>query len=591
MIVLVSVFVLGSAFVWRFPRLWIAMLLTAIPVLDLAPLTGLVMIDEIDALVLACAATFVLRGERSQLRMSPGTRLLMGAGIVATVIALSRGLIELLPAEFGSYQDYMTQFNALRVFKPILWIILLQPALAWSLSHDDQLVDTVARSATVALIVGSLLVIYEHTAFAGAFALDNTYRVSGGFWSMNVGDGHIGTWLVMMTPFTLLHVAQRASPTRLFWAMLALASSGYCFLASGARGGLFALLAAFICFAVLYVVKCRPKLFSGRAVVAALAGFGILLVATVALLHSHLFSRMSTLTEDFQARVDHWHQATALVGEGASAKLFGRGLGTYPLLNQLATYGDGNIARVHLVKVDGQRAMAVAGASPLYVGRHIRLMPSREVVATVRYATGAQLSPPVVLLCSKWLMTSFDCYRVVARTDTPVSATVTQAKVRLAPPVAPSESTGIKIMQTQKLSIAQGPSRGSIVNSVRLSDAESGQVLLNHNFSSGLTGWLFQTDDHLVWHASNILVSLYVEIGLMGTLLFVGITGLALWRLGNADQEPFKRLGVAVASSLVGALVIGGSVSIIDQPRLTLIFLALIMTGFCWRKATASSAT
>jgi O-antigen ligase len=92
--------------------------------------------------------------------------------------------------------------------------------------------------------------------------------------------------------------------------------------------------------------------------------------------------------------------------------------------------------------------------------------------------------------------------------------------------------------------------------------------------------WFFSSDrDHMPWHTKNILVNVLFDQGLFGLALFLLLITVALWRLslGKARQH---ELAPCLCAAIVGFLVVGMFDSLIDVPRLSLLFHVLIFLSF-----------
>ena len=105
------------------------------------------------------------------------------------------------------------------------------------------------------------------------------------------------------------------------------------------------------------------------------------------------------------------------------------------------------------------------------------------------------------------------------------------------------------------------------------------ELLKNGDFKQGLRHWLEGSERlHAPWHAQNIGLQLLFEQGLVGLVLGASLLALALGRLliGSARDHP---LAPALAAGLIGFVIYGQFESLIDVPRLALLFFVFSALG------------
>jgi len=110
------------------------------------------------------------------------------------------------------------------------------------------------------------------------------------------------------------------------------------------------------------------------------------------------------------------------------------------------------------------------------------------------------------------------------------------------------------------------------VREISLHDADGRELLSNRRFEQGGARWFFSSDrNHMPWHAKNLAVHLLFEQGYLGLAAMGLLAGLAWWRvaLGRARQHP---LAPALAAALLGFGVVGTVDSLLDVPRLAMLF-------------------
>lgn len=110
-------------------------------------------------------------------------------------------------------------------------------------------------------------------------------------------------------------------------------------------------------------------------------------------------------------------------------------------------------------------------------------------------------------------------------------------------------------------------------------------LLANGDFSDGLAHWFFSSDkNHLPWHMKNLFLHVLFEQGLAGLLVWTLLVAGALLRLGigRAAAHP---LAPVMAASLTGFLVVGLFDSLLDVPRVAMLFYLLVLAA--WTLASA----
>ena len=115
------------------------------------------------------------------------------------------------------------------------------------------------------------------------------------------------------------------------------------------------------------------------------------------------------------------------------------------------------------------------------------------------------------------------------------------------------------------------------IDNVSVRDAASEHELIrNGSVSDGNNYWFFSSDrHHLPWHIKNLPLNLYFELGLFGLLacgaLVLGPLAGLLARAWHGET------GAACCfTALTGFLIVGLFDSLLDVPRITLLFLLLL---------------
>jgi len=211
-----------------------------LPVIDLAPWTGWLIVEEFDILVLGAAA-----GGYASLALRRGTRGGMSAiplaliGLVGawTAMGIYRGFNAAGSAELGWFDGYYAASNSLRVAKSYLLATLMLPLLAVEMRRScPRATGTLAAGLVAGLGLASLAVLWERLAFPGLLNFSSDYRVTALFWEMHVGGAALDGFLALTVPFAIRELLAANTGMRRTSAALCLLLAAYACLATFSRG-------------------------------------------------------------------------------------------------------------------------------------------------------------------------------------------------------------------------------------------------------------------------------------------------------------------------------------------------------------------
>ncbi len=117
------------------------------------------------------------------------------------------------------------------------------------------------------------------------------------------------------------------------------------------------------------------------------------------------------------------------------------------------------------------------------------------------------------------------------------------------------------------------------LDKLTLSGPDGRNLLANGDFSHETARWFFTSDKfHMPWHMKNMFLHVLFDQGIIGLALWIILFGGALLRLtlGEAKAHP---LAPAVAASLMGFAVVGMFDSLLDVPRVAMLFYLLVLVG------------
>ncbi|HMC14231.1 MAG TPA: hypothetical protein VKI18_01270 [Albitalea sp.] len=644
--------------VWR-PSIWLCVVPASLPLLNFSPWTGWLTFDELDLLLLG-----VIAAGHARLALRPAAPADGGAGLprfvcvsvlvfsVASVIALGRGFADAGGFSFGWFQSYVEPMNSLRVFKPLLWMLLIAaPMHERIVDSREQAMRSLGAGMSVGLTLVGLAVVWERLAHPGLLNFSLPYRTVGAFWEMHVGGAAIDAYLALAAPFAAWAVWSARTPARWSAAALVALLTGYVCLTTFSRGVYLAVAAPLVLLGIQLAARwpadAATASFARRAVVAAassaaatglvvvayaLAGYrGVIVVvlAAAALLAlaarrwpagfawrstagralmaalviealavawtgSFLIERMSQSDRDFGSRLAHWKSGLGLLYDPAD-RAFGIGLGRLPAHYARFVRG-GEFSGTVQWRDDGAGKPSVTLAGP---------------VSRRKLAGQYSLMQQVPLLHGR------DRYRVELdyRVWTPTPIFVGVCELHLLyerqcqgawANLVPSSSSWQHLSLTlHGPELDAGPwfarrlgflavsvleaNRAVEIGRLALTTTGDRPLLRNGDFSDRLAHWFPSAQGYFVpWHIDNLYLELLIERGPAGLLAFVVLVGWTLRRLMSAPGRD-AMLAPFLAASLCGILLVGLVSSVLDAARPQ--FLMWFLLGFALLLcATTSSA-
>jgi hypothetical protein len=274
-------------------------LIALVPAVGFATWTGWLTVEEVDLLVLAsCAGGYAAiaiglstpdAGEpRHRPKLSIFAIALLGLFFASTVIALVRGIdaagglrLDLFDWSAG----YDSAQNSLRIFKSFAFALLIAPLLIGELRKPGGF-DRFGAGMTIALGLGTLIVLQERLAFVGLLDFSQDYRVTGGFWEMHVGGAALDGFLALTLPFAIREALRHPSHARFVGAGIVLALATYACLVTFSRGVYAAIP---VSLAVLFVLFARQRLRFDRGAVWVLLAKAFVFAVVIAICGSIVF--------------------------------------------------------------------------------------------------------------------------------------------------------------------------------------------------------------------------------------------------------------------------------------------------------------
>lgn len=583
--VLLGLFLVVSAVtIWYRPALLVVILPAALPIFDLAPWSGRFFFDEFDLLILLSIAIGYIR-----VRPIPGKNrqtdilLAMTGGLLAISFAISamRGLTPWQFPDANAFSNYYSPFNALRIAKGVLWAFLLYGLFARIVFAGHNLPRLFAFGMVVGVAGTVFMIFWERFAFPGLLNFSEVYRVTGPFSQMHVGGADIETYLAIGTPFLVMLLFGKVS----FWlrmvCILLLLGATYCVMVTFSRVGYGGFAVAFTLAIVAAIMKNsgdRPTgLFKRLA-------FPLLLLLAVLGIGMPIFNgqfaqeRMALVEADLNIRQSHWESALKMRDAGWATTLLGMGVGRYPETHFWRS--DETRAASYWLGSEPENVFLRLGAgNSMYVEQFVSLQPGNDYFVDLDVRS-TQPNPQLTLsICEKWLLTSALC-----RTEAvSIIGNGTWQPVQLRIPSGDLGQGAWYANRPVKFSLYNTSQSATVeLDNIQITDISGKKLLSNGDFSQKFDHWFFSVDNDLPWHIWSLPIQVLFDQGWLGVIAFGLFVPLGLWRAGQQAWRGNIGAGIFLAAG-TGFVVIGTLDSLIDSPRLLLLF--LLVMWLCWNSA------
>ena len=597
-VVVSAAFLLWGAWVaWR-PGVWLFVLPAALPLLNFAPWTGWITVEEFDLLCLgAVCGGYARRGFSAAEpcdeadESSAQRRLFTIAAIVfavASAVACIRGMWMANDVVFSLFQGYADPLNAWRLSKSVLFAALLWPLLRRDVQSDPSAcVRRLGWGMVAGLAVVAFAVLWERLAYTGLWDFSTRYRTTALFWEMHVGGAAIDAYLALATPFVVWALWITRTPLR--WSVLAALAllTGYACLTTFSRGVYGAALGSLLLLIVLLRWRRLPSLhirwrtLAGVALTLALA----LEVAAVLGLGSYMRARIGSSDRDLDSRRQHWHNGLGLM-HGPADWLLGIGAGRLPAayarevprrefpggVEFIGAAGPQDAAFVRVLgpktrsDIDGLLALTQRVAlNP--VGPHQVAFDVRAAVQTDVYLS----------LCELHLLYPRHCQSAWLRVLPTGTEWRRSVAVLRGPPLDPGSAWAPRQGVFSVSMFDAG--RQVDVRHLSLVGLDRAELLVNRDFAQGLARWFPSARGYYVpWHIDSLWLEVLIERGVVAMGAFAVCMAVAVGCLVGA----VLRRGTVVhpiapflAASLCGGLCVGLVSSVMDVPRVALLLLLL----------------
>ena len=564
-----------AVLLWYKPHYLFFAIPAALPTLDFSAWSGRFFYDEFDLLLIVSWIVGSLRLPAVAVRIRDPLFM-----VASTVLGLSyaigmiRGLLPWQTPDLNSFNHYYSPYNSLRIVKGVLWALLIYSL--WRRSTEQFDVPRLFTWGMLGgLIVTVAVVIWERAAFPGLFNFTDVYRVTGPFSQMHVGGAELETYLTLSIPFVILLLFSYRH-----WAVWLLGGgvligATYAMMVTFSRIGYLAYAIA-LGLALLTSLLWRgsyaltsPKRNMGVLVWALLSG----IIAWPIFTAPFAQERVSKIGADLAIRQAHWIDALNMRDPGLATSLLGMGVGRYPETHFWRST-EPRAATYRLERDGGNTFLRLGSGSALYMEQFVPIQPHQTYTLDMQIRS-VQASQLKMALCEKWLLTSARCLFHTVNVVGDGHWRTVRARLQS----GEIGSTAGYVTRPVKFSIFN-PSKQTVidVDQVSLRAAHGDALINNGDFAKGLDLWFFSVDNDKPWHIWSLPISLIFDLGWLGLIAFSFFVLVGLMRATLGIRHGDAMSG-AVLAACMGFLVIGSMSSLVDSPRMLLLFLLLIFIG------------
>lgn len=300
-------------------------------------------------------------------------------------------------------------------------------------------------------------------------------------------------------------------------------------------------------------------------------------------------ARFTDVGRDGQTRLAHWRHAVELMDEDWSTRWFGMGLGVFPrayVFNREQDEGGTHALR----REAGNRFLTLSGGKDLRFGQRIGLPARRSYRFSLEYRTGAERAQLHLRVCRRHIIHPTEWNPECRSFDPQVHSTSGQwtPLVWVFDIGELGDGFGsftrwpllLEIKNRREYDLMEKPPALVDIDNIQLLDETGNDRIENGDFEAGMDHWYPYYDfNHLPWHIKNVWVDMYFEQGWFGLagfaalLLYSGVRALR----GLAADGGFS---LAVLAAMLGFLAVGLVGTLLDVPRILLLFFLLLFGLF-----------
>lgn len=580
---LIGILILYAIGLSYWSKLWLIILPALLPVLDLTPWSGRILVTEFDLVILTSIAGSLLfnRLDFSFIKQLRAVKwlilfLILSYGI-STFIGYS---VKLLPP--SPFYIYLAEYNSIRVAKGFFAALCFLPILAYEKNQGTPIAKLLSIGIISGLSLAILSIIWERIVFPGFFDFSYTYRISGLFSGLLLGGEMLDGYLLLAFPFFIVLLYSFNNPWLRFLGMLIFIGGLYGILVTFTRTNYLAVSVA-IAILLLGSIKTQPKTTKRKTPLYVIFATLVFLLIVDIFRGGYISQRFSTTRDSFDERLKHWENAINISQEGIIPFIFGNGKGSYP--NHYFSYEISglNMARFWLMdeNLEGKhinflRFSPSDKQGTLNVSQRFpaNQTGSYQVKITLRTPS----TPPQKLLvefCNKNILRfQSECQWIGFSTQKDTSnqwQTITNNLPSdsftkpLLSPVTPVDINLLNRGLTESLDISQ----------VEIISPDGKQLLQNTAFNNGFDHWFFSSGNHLAWHVKNLWISAFFEGGLI-ELSLISFLLIYLTRHLFKQTRQGNHYALAMLAAIIAIMIVGLFGSIFDDPRVSWLFYLMV---------------
>ena len=625
---------------WR-PVLWLLLIPACLPLLDIAPWTGWFFLEEVDLMLLVTAAVgyWQLGTQTPVARLPPfvtGCLMLLS---VAYLIGTAIGLGALPALDNNAFASYYSRYNSLRVAKGFFWVLMLLPLLLRSAGPGlVNLRRYFLPGMLIGLAGVCAAATWERVLFPGLLNFASDYRITAPFSAMHTGGAALDGYLVLALPFVVLWLAGERSRIKALVALGLLVAGLFIGMATFSRGVYLAYSGMALLFLLLAAIRGGRAGTLGlrkaagivlllavtgyglgvvfaasgyRGLVAAMAGLGVvwliyglrdrrrrlagaslrfvaccsvtLAIAIPLMESSYTTERFATVSNDMTVRWHHWQEALAMMSPGWQTSLFGMGLGRYPATYfQKNTFGEmpgtyryeyetgNNFLRLGMPKAGG------GSSEVIRMLQRIAIAPNTRYVVSLDVRTRTANAGVSLAVCERLLLYAHGCI------DMHLPAPLADNRWHRHEVQLDSGNLGAApwlLRPPTQLQVSLYGDRAQVdIDNISVLDRRDRiELIRNGSFTDANDYWFFSSDHHhLPWHIKNFMLNVFFELGWCGAIALGLLMAYTFGSLARASFGGSLSAGVYLAS-LSGFMLVGLFDSLLDVPRLALLFFLVLL--------------
>ena len=576
---LVALLLACAAAVWQRPAWALLIVPAAMPILDLAPWSGRLYLDEFDLLTAVCLAAAWLRmgGQIGVAQKARISTLTFGLLALSLVLSTLRALWPWPVMDPNSFVSYFSVLNALRIVKGAFWAWLFVTLYQRLPDGGQQRERLFGAGMGIGLLATLGVVLWERASFVNLFDFAADYRVTGPFSAMHKGGAYIECYLAVGAAYVLSALLRANDWPRRAAAALLLALTSYAVAVTYSRNG-YAALAVVLTLGLLVLPGPGRRDWRRWAP----AGIACLMAAGVALMvlrGGFAQERLMQSARDLGVRAAHWADALSLRDDDVATAVLGMGIGRFPETHHWRSRELQLAPSLRLEKEAGVTFVRLGAGAPTYLEQFVAPQPGETLLLSMALRSKVSPFSLNLSLCRKWLLTSDKCEKVVASVAPAASAGGAWQNIELRFDTKALAEPGRWSTPPLKLSMHL-PTTGLPVDvkGLQLRAAQGPELLRNGDFSSGLDHWLFTTDIDPPWHIHSLPVAVLFDQGWLGLVAWAGVIAVALMAGGLRARQ--GTVGAATALVAVCGFLTSATLNtLIDAPRF--LWLLLVLLWLC----------